>query len=185
MPIRRSWRTTAPPFRAAIDPLAGRFVEPFLTAPSPGILATIVQNEHYDTFDNYLAALGAALKVEYDAIARAGFLLQLDCPDLALERHTWFRDRPLGDFLDFVERVVATINRAIADIPREQVRLHVCWGNYEAPHDRDVPVRDNLPIILKARSAASSCRSPIRATPMNIACSRRCRRPTTRSSLPA
>jgi 5-methyltetrahydropteroyltriglutamate--homocysteine methyltransferase len=137
-------------FRAAIDPLAGRFVEPFLTAPSPGILATIVQNEHYDTFDNYLAALGAALKVEYDAIVRAGFLLQLDCPDLALERHTWFRDRPLGDFLDFVERVVATINQAIADIPRQKVRLHVCWGNYEAPHDRDVPLRDILPLILKA-----------------------------------
>jgi len=137
-------------FRAAIDPFAGRFVEPFLTAPSPGILATIVQNEHYDTFDNYLAALGAALKVEYDAIVRGGFLLQLDCPDLALERHTWYRDRPLGDFLDFVERVVATINRAIADIPREKVRLHVCWGNYEAPHDRDVPLRDILPIILKA-----------------------------------
>ena len=137
-------------FRAAVDPLAGRFVEPFLTAPSPGILATIVQNQHYDTFDDYLAALGAALKVEYDAIVRGGFLLQLDCPDLALERHTWFRDRPLRDFLDFVERVVATINRAIADIPREQVRLHVCWGNYEAPHDRDVPLREILPIILKA-----------------------------------
>jgi 5-methyltetrahydropteroyltriglutamate--homocysteine methyltransferase len=137
-------------FRAAIDPLAGRFAEPFLTAPSPGILATIIQNEHYDTFDNYLAALGAVVKVEYDAIVRNGFLLQLDCPDLALERHTWFRDRPLGDFLDFVERVVATINKAIAGIPREQVRLHVCWGNYEAPHDRDVPLREILPIILKA-----------------------------------
>jgi 5-methyltetrahydropteroyltriglutamate--homocysteine methyltransferase len=137
-------------FRAAVAPHAGRYVEPFLTAPSPGILAAIVQNRHYDTFDSYLAALGAALKVEYDAIARAGFLLQLDCPDLALERHTSFRDRPLGDFLDFVERVVAAINVAIADIPREQVRLHVCWGNYEAPHDRDVPLADILPIILKA-----------------------------------
>jgi 5-methyltetrahydropteroyltriglutamate--homocysteine methyltransferase len=137
-------------FRAALDPLAGRFVEPFLTAPSPGILATIVQNEHYDTFDNYLAALGAVVKVEYDAIVRAGFLLQLDCPDLALERHTWFRGRPLRDFLDFVERVVATINSAIADIPRGQVRLHVCWGNYEAPHDRDVPLREILPIIRNA-----------------------------------
>jgi 5-methyltetrahydropteroyltriglutamate--homocysteine methyltransferase len=137
-------------FRAALDPVAGRFVEPFLTAPSPGILATIVQNAHYDTFDDYLAALGAAVKVEYDAIVRAGFLLQLDCPDLALERHTWFRDRPLGEFLGFVERVVATINAALADIPREKVRLHVCWGNYEAPHDRDVPLRDIFPILLKA-----------------------------------
>ena len=137
-------------FRAALAPFAGRFVEPFLTAPSPGIFAAIVQNEHYETFDRYLAALGAALKVEYDSIVRGGFLLQLDCPDLALERHTSYRDRPLGDFLDFVERVVATINEAIADIPRERVRLHVCWGNYEAPHDRDVPLREILPILLKA-----------------------------------
>ncbi len=82
--------------------------------------------------------------------SRGGFLLQLDCPDLALERHTSYRDRPLGDFLGFVERVVATINNAIADIPREKVRLHVCWGNYEAPHDRDVPLQEILPIILKA-----------------------------------
>src|SRR5262245_14311591 len=138
-------------FRAALEPLAGRFAEPFLTAPSPGILATIIQNEHYDTFDNYLAALGAVVKVEYDAIARAGFLLQLDAPDLGLERHTWFRDKPLGDFLGFVERVVATINTAIADIPRGQVRLHVCWGNYEAPHDRYVPLKEILPILLKAK----------------------------------
>ena len=115
-------------FRAAIDPLAGRFVEPFLTAPSPGILATIVQNEHYDTFDDYLAALGAALKVEYDAIARAGFLLQLDCPDLALERHTWFRDRPLGDFLDFVERVIATINQCDRKTSRASRCACTCAG---------------------------------------------------------
>jgi 5-methyltetrahydropteroyltriglutamate--homocysteine methyltransferase len=141
-------------FRSALAPFAGLFVEPFLTAPSPGIFAAIVQNDHYETFDRYLAALGAALKVEYDAIVRGGFLLQLDCPDLALERHTSYRDRPLGDFLDFVERVVATINEAIADIPRERVRLHVCWGNYEAPHDRDVPLREILPILLKASVGA-------------------------------
>jgi 5-methyltetrahydropteroyltriglutamate--homocysteine methyltransferase len=141
-------------FRSAIEPHAGRFVESFLTAPSPGILATIVQNDHYDTFDNYLAALGTALKVEYDAIVQSGFLLQLDCPDLGLECHTAFRDRPLGDFLDFVERVIAAINKAIADIPREKVRLHMCWGNYEAPHDRDVPLRDIFPIIRKAAVGA-------------------------------
>jgi 5-methyltetrahydropteroyltriglutamate--homocysteine methyltransferase len=137
-------------FRSTVEPFAGRFVEPFLNAPSPGILAAIVQNEHYDTFDNYLAALGAALKVEYDAMVQAGFVLQLDCPDLALERHTSYRDRPLGDFLDFVDAVVATINTAISDLPREKVRLHVCWGNYEGPHDRDVPLREILPIVLKA-----------------------------------
>ena len=83
-------------FRAAIAPHQGEFVEAFLTAPSPGIVAAIVQNEHYDSMERYLAALGAALKIEYDTIVDAGFLLQLDCPDLALERHTSYRDRPLA-----------------------------------------------------------------------------------------
>ena len=140
-------------FRAALAD-AGEFVEPFLTAPSPGIIAAIVQNEHYDTFANYLAALGAALQVEYDAIVNSGFLLQLDCPDLALERHTSFRDRPLAEFIAFVEMVVATINRALRNIPRDRVRLHVCWGNYEGPHDADVPLREILPILLTANVGA-------------------------------
>ena len=119
----------------------GRYAEAFLTAPSPGIVASIVQNQHYDTEDAYLAALGDALAVEYHAIIEAGFMLQLDCPDLALERHGSYQDRPLSDFLDFCERVVTAINRAIAGLPRDRIRLHVCWGNYEAPHDHDVPLR--------------------------------------------
>ena len=86
------------------------FVEAFLTAPSPGIVAAAIRNEYYDTEDAYLTAIGRALQVEYEAIAGQGFLLQLDCPDLALEHHISFQDRPLSDFLDFVERVVATIN---------------------------------------------------------------------------
>src|SRR5262249_1826294 len=93
--------------RAALAAGEGRVVEAFLTAPSPGIIAAIVLNEHYDRFENYLDALSAALQVEYEAIVRNGFLLQLDCPDLALERHTSYQDRPLADFVDFVEMVVA------------------------------------------------------------------------------
>lgn len=138
-------------FAAVLTPLAGRYAEAFLTAPSPGIVASIVQNRHYDTEEAYLAALGRALGIEYRAIVAHGFLLQLDCPDLALERHCSYRDRPLSDFLGFVERVVAAINAAIAGLPRERVRLHVCWGNYEAPHDRDVPLVDILPILLQAK----------------------------------
>jgi 5-methyltetrahydropteroyltriglutamate--homocysteine methyltransferase len=138
-------------FRAALDEKGGGFVEPFLTAPSPGIIAAAMKNEHYDTEDSYLAALGEALKIEYETIVSSGFLLQLDCPDLALERHLSYQDRPLGDFLGFVERVVDTINQAIATIPRDRVRLHVCWGNYEAPHDKDVPLEDILPILQKAK----------------------------------
>lgn len=123
------------------------FVEAFLTAPSPGIVVAAIRNEYYDTQDAYLAAVGSALQVEYEAIIAQGFLLQLDCPDLALEHHISFQDRPLSDFLDFVERVVATINEALRNIPREKVRMHVCWGNYEAPHDSDVPLANILPLI--------------------------------------
>ncbi len=138
-------------FRAALEPVTGRYAEAFMAAPSPGIVAAIVQNRHYDSEEAYLAALGEALRVEYETIVAHGFLLQLDCPDLALERHCSYRDRPLADFIAFGERVVATINRAIRNIPREKVRLHVCWGNYEAPHDADVPLADILPVILQAR----------------------------------
>jgi 5-methyltetrahydropteroyltriglutamate--homocysteine methyltransferase len=130
------------------------FVEAFLTAPSPGIVVAAIRNEHYDTEDAYLAAVGRALQVEYAAIAAQGFLLQLDCPDLALEHHISFQDRPLGDFLDFVERVVATINEALRIIPRENVRMHVYWGNYEGPHDRDVALATILPLIARMNVGA-------------------------------
>jgi 5-methyltetrahydropteroyltriglutamate--homocysteine methyltransferase len=113
-------------FRSALDETHTQFVEPFVTVPSPGIIAGAMKNEHYDSEEAYLDALGAALKPEYEAVVRHGFLLQLDCPDLALERHLSYQDRPLGDFLGFVERVVATINKALENIPRDRVRLHVC-----------------------------------------------------------
>ena len=130
------------------------FVEAFLTAPSPGIVVAAIRNEHYDTEDAYLAAVGRALQVEYEAIVAQGFLLQLDCPDLALEHHISFQDRPQSEFLDFVERVVATINESLRNIPREKVRMHVCWGNYEGPHDRDVPLATILPLIAKMNVGA-------------------------------
>ncbi len=130
---------------------ASGFAEPFMTAPSPGIIAAALQNEHYDTEDAYLHALGQALQVEYEAIHRAGFLLQIDAPDLALERHVSFQDRPLGDFLAFAERVVATINDSLVNVPSDRVRIHACWGNYEAPHDCDVDLHDILPTIAKAK----------------------------------
>jgi 5-methyltetrahydropteroyltriglutamate--homocysteine methyltransferase len=141
-------------FRAALAETGTHFVEPFLTAPSPGIIAGAMKNEHYPTEQAYLDDLGAALREEYEAIVEGGFLLQLDCPDLALERHLSYQDRPLGDFLGFVERVVATINAALVNIRRETVRLHVCWGNYEGPHDSDVPLADILPILRQANVGA-------------------------------
>jgi 5-methyltetrahydropteroyltriglutamate--homocysteine methyltransferase len=138
-------------FEAVLAEDPGAFAEAFMSAPSPGIVAMAVRNEHYDTLDAYLAALGAALQVEYEAIVRHGFLLQIDAPDLALERHITYKDQPLAAFVGFVERVVATINKAIASIPRERVRLHVCWGNSESPHDADVPLEDILPVLQQAR----------------------------------
>lgn len=137
-------------FAAAMDE-AGRFAEPFMTAPSPGIIAAAMRNRHYDTEDAYLAALGRALRVEYEAIVGSGFVLQIDAPDLAMERHVTYQDRPLADFIDFAERVVDTINAALANVPRDRVRLHACWGNYEAPHDCDVAMADILGPIARAR----------------------------------
>jgi 5-methyltetrahydropteroyltriglutamate--homocysteine methyltransferase len=130
------------------------FVEAFMTAPSPGIVVAAIRNEHYDTEQAYLAAVGRALQVEYETIVAKGFLLQLDCPDLALEHHISFQDRPKSDFLGFVERVVGAINEALRNIPRDRVRMHVCWGNYEAPHDRDVPLADILPLIARMNVGA-------------------------------
>jgi 5-methyltetrahydropteroyltriglutamate--homocysteine methyltransferase len=137
-------------FRDALDAADGGFVEPFLTAPSPGIVAAAMKNEHYDSEEAYLAALADALRVEYEVIVRHGFLLQLDCPELALERHITYQDRPLADFLGFIERVVSAINRALVNVPRDRVRLHVCWGNYEGPHDMDVSLAEILPVIRQA-----------------------------------
>jgi len=137
-------------FQTVLNERPQGFVEPFLTAPSPGIIAAAMKNEYYDSEEAYLDALGAALRIEYEAIVDAGFLLQLDCPDLALERHLTYQDRPLGEFIGFVERVVATINKAIETVPRDRVRLHVCWGNYEGPHDCDVPLEDILPVLEQA-----------------------------------
>jgi 5-methyltetrahydropteroyltriglutamate--homocysteine methyltransferase len=137
-------------FKAVVDDNPGAFVEPFMSAPSPGIVAMAVRNEHYDTLGAYLDALGAALAVEYRTIVRHGFLLQIDAPDLALERHITYKEQPLAAFIGFVEQVVVTINKAIEGIPRERVRLHVCWGNSESPHDSDVPLEDILPALQRA-----------------------------------
>jgi 5-methyltetrahydropteroyltriglutamate--homocysteine methyltransferase len=138
-------------FRAALDAAANPFTEAFLTAPSPGMVSAIVLDEHYRNEEKFLAALGSALRNEYKAIIEAGFLLQLDCPDLARERHNTFADRPIGDFLAFGNRVVDAINAAIHDIPPERVRLHVCWGNYEGPHDLDVELQEIIPFLRRAK----------------------------------
>jgi 5-methyltetrahydropteroyltriglutamate--homocysteine methyltransferase len=130
------------------------FAEAFVSAPSPGIIAAGMQNDYYDDLETYVNAIAAALRTEYTTIANAGFVLQIDAPDLALERHTLFQDKPLAEFLAFVQVVVAAINQALDGIPRDRVRLHVCWGNYEGPHDHDVPLEDIWPAVSQVNAGA-------------------------------
>jgi 5-methyltetrahydropteroyltriglutamate--homocysteine methyltransferase len=130
------------------------FVETFMNAPSPGIVAAAIKNENYDTDLKYLEALAEALRVEYETIVRSGFVLQIDAPDLALERHISYKDKPLSKFLEFVENVVAVINAALRNITPDRVRLHICWGNSESPHDSDVPLEDILPAVQHANVGA-------------------------------
>jgi 5-methyltetrahydropteroyltriglutamate--homocysteine methyltransferase len=127
------------------------FVESFMNAPSPGIVAAAIKNQHYDTLRDYLQALGEALRVEYETIVGMGFMLQIDAPDLALERHISYKDKPVAEFLAFVEAVVTEINRALRNVAPDRVRLHICWGNSESPHDCDVPLEEILPIVQQAR----------------------------------
>jgi 5-methyltetrahydropteroyltriglutamate--homocysteine methyltransferase len=131
-----------------------RFAETFWTAPSPGIVACAMQNEHYASLGEYVDAVAEALRTEYEAVVAAGHVLQIDAPDLAMERHTLFADRPEREFFDFVDATVAALNRALAKIPPDRVRLHVCWGNYEGPHTCDVPLEALLPHLVPARVGA-------------------------------
>jgi len=138
-------------FRQALADNPGTFREAFMSSPSPGIVASAIRNEYYDSLADYLAALSRALKIEYEAIVNAGLILQIDAPDLALERHMTYKDEPVGKFVEFVEMVVAAINDALENVPRDRVRLHVCWGNSESPHDCDVPLADILPALMAAK----------------------------------
>jgi 5-methyltetrahydropteroyltriglutamate--homocysteine methyltransferase len=138
-------------FRRLLGSLRLCFTESFFTAPSPGIIASAMLNEHYPSYGKYLMAVAEALRVEYEYVTSQGFVLQLDCPDLAMERHTSYADRPLGEFLDYVDLNVAALNHALANVPAENVRMHVCWGNYEGPHDRDVPLEDILEHLYPAK----------------------------------
>ena len=138
-------------FEAVLAAHPRAFVEPFMNAPSPGIVAAAIANRHYDSEERYLQALAQALSVEYRAIVQSGFVLQIDAPDLALERHISYKDEPLAKFLGFVERVVSAINEAVRELPRDRIRLHLCWGNSESPHDADVPLEDILPVVMQAK----------------------------------
>ena len=123
----------------------------FMNAASPGVVALFQPNDFYRTQDEYLEALAAALTTEYEAIVRAGIILQIDAPDLAMGRHTMYRDRSLDAFEILAARHIEVLNHALRNVPAERVRMHVCWGNYEGPHHHDVPMERLLPIVLKAK----------------------------------
>jgi len=131
-------------------------VETFMTAASPGVIAHFLRNEYYPSREAYLARLVDVMKVEYEAIVQAGFVLQVDCPDLAMGRHLAFADLSTAEFLKIAAANVEALNHALRDIPPDRVRLHLCWGNYEGPHHRDVPLGDILDVVLKARVQAIS-----------------------------
>ena len=134
----------------------GRFSECFMTAPSPGIISTTMLNAHYDSQEAYLSALAREMRHEYLAIHRAGLLLQIDAPDLAMDRAMFYRDLSDAGFVKAAETHIAAINQGIEGIPRDRVRLHVCWGNWNGPHTHDVPLELILPVLYQANVGALS-----------------------------
>ena len=130
--------------------------ELFMTSPSPGQIARYLKNKHYETEEAYVYALADTMKREYEAIVDAGFILQLDCPDLAMLRHTVYLDKSLFDFREIIAVNVAALNRAVADIPADRMRMHVCWGSTMAPHHTDVPLMDIIDVVLSAKPMAVS-----------------------------
>ncbi|MEJ0087063.1 MAG: cobalamin-independent methionine synthase II family protein [Pseudomonadota bacterium] len=133
---------------------AGSPVDAFLNAASPGVIAIFQPNDFYKTADEYLEAVAEALRGEYEAIVAAGFLVQIDAPDLGMGRHTMYRNATVAEYLAHAARHVEVLNHALRNVPAARVRMHCCWGNYEGPHHHDVPMRDLLPVLLKAKPQA-------------------------------
>jgi len=123
----------------------------FFSSPSPGTLANFFPDDYFKDHSKYLEALGKAMKREYDAIYAAGLILQVDCPDLGMGRHTQFKDKTLAEFQEVAKIAVRVMNDAVKDIPAERMRMHVCWGNYPGPHHHDVPLADIIDIVLDAK----------------------------------
>ena len=128
----------------------------FLTAASPGVISLFFRNDHYPSHEAYLFAIAEAMRAEYETVARAGFVLQVDCPDLAMGRHIQYADLSVEDFRRMARLHVEALNHALASVPVEQVRIHLCWGNYEGPHHYDVALSDIIDVAFSARAGAVS-----------------------------
>jgi 5-methyltetrahydropteroyltriglutamate--homocysteine methyltransferase len=123
----------------------------FISAASPGVVSLFFRNDHYSSQDAYLEAIADAMRPEYEAIVAGGFEVQIDCPDLAMGRHIQYANLELSEFRKRAGAHVEALNQALANIPPERVRIHICWGNYEGPHHRDVPLGDIIDIVFSAR----------------------------------
>jgi 5-methyltetrahydropteroyltriglutamate--homocysteine methyltransferase len=128
--------------------------EAFLNAASPGVVSAFQPNTYYPSHEKYVEAIGEAMRTEYEAIVAGGLLLQLDCPDLAMARHTGFQELSEEEFLRRAEHQVEVMNHALRNIPAQSLRMHVCWGNYEGPHDHDIPLEKVLGTLLRAKPSA-------------------------------
>lgn len=145
-------RTDVDNLKAALGPVKAE--EAFLTAASPGVVSLFFRNDYYPSHEAYLFAIADAMRHEYETVARAGLVLQLDCPDLAMGRHIQFAKLGLEEFRTMVRLHIEALNHAVANIAPEQLRMHLCWGNYEGPHHYDVPVADIIDIVFEARPSA-------------------------------
>jgi 5-methyltetrahydropteroyltriglutamate--homocysteine methyltransferase len=151
---RESLKTDIANLRSAVAKAGAH--EGFMNAASPGVVASFQPNAYYPSHSAYIEAVAEAMKEEYEAIAESGLILQVDCPDLAMSRHTGFQDMTESEFLKTIEHHIETLNHALAKVPASSARMHICWGNYEGPHDHDIPLERIIGIVLKAKPQAIS-----------------------------
>jgi len=149
-------RTDADNLNAAVAQAPATAADKFMSAASPGVVGLFFRNDHYPSQEAYLFAIADAMRHEYETVAKAGIVLQIDCPDLAMGRHIQYADLSLAEFRKRARLHVEALNHALANIPPEQLRIHLCWGNYEGPHHYDVPLADIIDIVFLARPAAIS-----------------------------
>jgi 5-methyltetrahydropteroyltriglutamate--homocysteine methyltransferase len=135
---------------------AARAGEAFMSAASPGVVSLFFRNDYYPDQETYLQAIAEAMREEYECVAKAGFVLQIDCPDLAMGRHIQYADLSLGEFRKRAQMHIEALNHALRNIPPEQLRLHLCWGNYDGPHHRDVALADIVDLVFLAKPQAIS-----------------------------
>ena len=141
-------------FRAALGQV--KATDAFMNAASPGIVSSFQPNQYYPSHDAYIEAIAAVMQDEYEAIVAAGLVLQVDCPDLAMSRHTGFQDLTEAEFLKRAEQQVEMLNHALRNVPASSLRMHICWGNYEGPHDHDIALEKIMRIVLQAKPQAIS-----------------------------